>query len=374
MLIAALILSIALLVLVLREHRAVRARARTAPPPLAPSDTAHTLPVTALVPARNEAAVIGDALRSLRAQTCPPERVIVIDDGSTDETVARALEAAPEATVIRLHDLPPGWTGKTHALARGCERAESPWVLTLDADVCLAPDALARAHAAAVAESLDALSLSPDQVAPSGAVRAIQEAAYAMLDRLYPFSHTSRGGAREAAASGAFMLLRRSALDAAGGFGAVNGELVEDLALARRLAERGSRVSFRPARGLVRVRMYDTMHAAFEGWRRLLAALVASSRRSPGIRGEIVYHAVVGSALPVAGAIAAIVATASIPIAAAIAACVGGTTLILGGPQAAVRWSVGRLLLCAALVSSSAACRSRAGVRWKDRTYSAPAS
>ena len=104
---------------------------------------APTCPVTVLVPAYDEAGSLADTIRSLRAQTLPPEEIIVIDDCSTDGTaeVARACGA----TVI----CPSTNTGSK----AGAQTFAIPWVRTefvmaIDADTTLAPDAIEKLYPA----------------------------------------------------------------------------------------------------------------------------------------------------------------------------------------------------------------------------------
>src|SRR5471032_1513764 len=95
----------------------------------APTEPAVWPAVTAVVPARDEADVIGRAVGSLLAQDYPgPFRVILVDDQSTDGTaeVARGAAGAGERLqVIDGKPLPGGWTGKLWALSQGVEQASA---------------------------------------------------------------------------------------------------------------------------------------------------------------------------------------------------------------------------------------------------------
>ena len=95
-----------------------------------------------VIAARDEAATIGPAVRSILAQDYPRFSVIAVDDRSGDETgaiLAAIRRGDPRLTVVSITDLPPGWLGKTHALERGAEANEADWLLFTDADVVFAP-------------------------------------------------------------------------------------------------------------------------------------------------------------------------------------------------------------------------------------------
>ena len=101
------------------------------------------MPLTVIVPAYNEAATLGDTLRSLRDQTVKPDRVIVVDDGSTDATaeVARSFGV----TVLQ----PPGNTGsKAGAQNFALPHVETDLTMAIDADTTLAADGIEKLIAA----------------------------------------------------------------------------------------------------------------------------------------------------------------------------------------------------------------------------------
>ena len=105
----------------------------------APESTseARRRPLTVLVPAYNEAEFVGDTVRSLLAQTTPPDEVLVIDDGSTDDTARVATEAG--ARVIR----PPENTGsKAGAQNFAMQYVTTPYTMAIDADTTLDPEAI----------------------------------------------------------------------------------------------------------------------------------------------------------------------------------------------------------------------------------------
>ena len=213
----------------------------------APSEPPAWPAVTAVVPARNEADVIGRAIGSLLAQDYPGEfRVILVDDQSDDGTAA-AARAAPGAggrlQVIQGKALPPGWTGKLWALAQGVERATEDgapaYVLLTDADIGHDPGNLralvARAEAGRLALATQMVRLHC-RTAPE---RLLIPAFVFFFQMLFPFAWVNDPRRRTAAGAGGCMLIRREALEAAGGIAAVRAEIIDDCALAARLKKQG---------------------------------------------------------------------------------------------------------------------------------------
>ncbi len=207
--------------------------------------------VVAVVPARNEAEVIGRSLRALLAQDYPGDfPVVVVDDHSADGTAEAARAAAAAAgredqlTVVRAAPLPKGWTGKTWALAQGAERAatiaaEARYLLFTDADIEHDPPVVRRLVAEAEAGGLDLSSRMPLLHCESVLERLLIAAFVFFFRMLYPFAWVADPGRTTAAAAGGCMLVRRSALDGAGGVGAIKGALIDDCALAAAIKRRG---------------------------------------------------------------------------------------------------------------------------------------
>jgi hopene-associated glycosyltransferase HpnB len=207
--------------------------------------------ITAIVPARDEADVIGEAVSSLLAQDYPgPFKVILVDDGSTDGTAKAAREAAravgrPERLeVVAGAPLPAGWTGKLWAVSQGVGRATGsdapPELLWLtDADIAHTPDNLRRLAARAEAGDHALVSLMAELRCKSFAERMLIPAFVYFFQMVYPFRWVNRPDSRTAAAAGGCMLVRRTALEAAGGMAAIRGAIIDDCALAAALKPHG---------------------------------------------------------------------------------------------------------------------------------------
>jgi len=196
--------------------------------------------VVAVVPARDEADVIGRAVGSLVAQDYPGRfRVILVDDGSRDGTAA-AAGTHERLEIVTGAPLPPGWTGKLWAMAQGIERAGAPAYLWLtDADIAHAPDTLRLLVAEAVTGGLALNSRMARLRCDSLAERALIPAFVFFFQMLYPFARVNRADRRIAGAAGGCMLASASALRAAGGIAAIRRALIDDCALAALLKQEG---------------------------------------------------------------------------------------------------------------------------------------
>jgi chlorobactene glucosyltransferase len=231
---------------------------------------------TILLPVRNEEVNLAECVASLAAQTVPA-RVLIVDDNSEDRTgeMARRLAAGSErVSTIAAGALRAGWKGKVHALDVGQRQVATPWTLTTDADTRHAPELLARALATARERGLDALSLAGFQEVVGLGEGLFTPLVFAVLDGLLGDWRRVAGGEAEVA-NGQFVLVRRAALEAVGGFASVRTEALDDVALARRLRRAGFRHAFFRAPDLLRIRMYRGFAGTFRGWRRNLGAIFA---------------------------------------------------------------------------------------------------
>ncbi len=212
--------------------------------------------VDIIIPARNEASNITRVVSSLITLRHPSFRVLVINDGSTDQTAQLAKQAG--AKVIDLPGDPPlGWTGKCNACEQGARCSNADWLLFTDADTCHNPDSLAQAIAYAETHKLDALSLLLRQECIGFWERVILPLAYQNFFAVWQ--------ADKPAFNGQYILIRRAVYEASGGFGAVRGRVMEDVALAESLARQGYRIGLINGHGAASVRMYTSLPALLRG-------------------------------------------------------------------------------------------------------------
>jgi glycosyltransferase involved in cell wall biosynthesis len=219
--------------------------------------------VSVIVPACNEAANIEVSLRSLLDQDYPKERLqlVVIDDRSTDDTgtiISRLSAVDDRILTARVEVLPDGWLGKVNALQRGLEAASGELLLFCDADIDHGPGLLRRAVALFEAEELDLLTLFP-RLRAQGVMRILMTAfADGYLQRTVGASEVVVAQGRYFGL-GAFMLLRRRALDNTAGLRWLKLDVLDDLALAKLMNDAGARCGFAVADDMLSVEWYPTL-------------------------------------------------------------------------------------------------------------------
>jgi hopene-associated glycosyltransferase HpnB len=222
--------------------------------------------VVVLIPARNEAPVIGAAVASLARQTFNGLiHVIVIDDGSTDGTAEAAAGAARTAGVLDRFKLlpgaalPSGWTGKLWALAQGVAAAaelRADYFLFSDADIRHAPASVASLVAEADAHDRALVSRMVRLSTVTGAERLLIPAFVFFFFKLYPPAWIADPRRKTAAAAGGCMLIRPDALARAGGLGAIRSHIIDDCALARAVKHSGGRIALGLAADTISLRSY----------------------------------------------------------------------------------------------------------------------
>jgi hopene-associated glycosyltransferase HpnB len=223
--------------------------------------------VVVVIPARNEAPVIGTALASLARQAFDGLiHIIVIDDGSTDGTAEAALAAARAAgalarfTLLRGAALPRGWTGKLWALSQGVAAASelsADYLLFSDADTCHGPTSVASLVADADMHGRDLVSRMVKLSTATVAERLLIPAFVFFFFKLYPPAWVADPQRKLAAAAGGCMLIRPEALARAGGLQTIRSHIIDDCALARVVKSSGSRISLDLAADIRSLRSYE---------------------------------------------------------------------------------------------------------------------
>ncbi|MEV5827720.1 glycosyltransferase [Spirillospora sp. NPDC052242] len=268
--------------------------------------------VVAVVPARDEAAVLPETLPTLLAQRYPGRfRVVLVDDGSTDGTAGTARRLAAGAAVrldvVRAAERPDGWAGKVWAMREGLRAAGEPeFVLFTDADIAYAPGTVERlARDAAAGDGRDLVSRMATLGTRTPWERALVPAFVYFFALLYPFRRVARTGARTAAAAGGCMLVRRAVLERAGGLAAIRGALIDDVALGRLVKRAGGRCRLDLDRDVVSLRPYPRPG---DLWDMVARSAYDQLRYSPALLAGTVLGLLLLFAVPPAAAAAGILA------------------------------------------------------------------
>lgn len=237
-------------------------------PPLTSSPTQRLLSV--LIPARNEAAVIGATVHSLLQQSLPPFELLLLDDHSTDHTAEVAQQAAGDDLRLKIlsgQPLPAGWLGKNWACHQLSQQAQGELLLFLDADVQLHPAALATLLNQQASTQADLLTIWPTQITHSWAEKLVVPLMkFAILSYLpLPAVHHLPFSAF-AAANGQCLLFTRSAYQTVGGHTAVRQQIVEDVQLAKKIKQAGLKLRMADGAGLVACRMYENWATVRRGF------------------------------------------------------------------------------------------------------------
>jgi len=356
-------------------------------------DPASWPSVAVVVPARNEALVLSETLPTLLVQDYPGSlRVVLVDDRSTDATaeVARRLGAQPDGLVVPVvvsgEEPPLGWSGKLWAVAQGIGSlspagpAEEPflgcaapeWFLLTDADIAHPRSSVRQLVAWAEAARLDQVSLMARLAVNTAWERLLIPAFVYFFAELYPFRWVNNHGRRTAAAAGGCVLVRRHALERAGGILAIHGEVIDDVALAKALKASGSAIWLGLADEVHSVRPYP-------GLADLWDMVARSAYTQLGFSLTLLLGTIAGLAVtflgPVAVVVGGLVSTAPVMVLVGAASVLAMEVTYLptiryhdlgwwraaGLPAAAC--------LYGAMTVSSAWRHYRKGVAWKGRHY-----
>ncbi|MEO0758275.1 MAG: glycosyltransferase family 2 protein [Cyanobacteria bacterium J06648_16] len=252
--------------------------------------------LSVVIPAYNEAVNIADCIQAVLANDLSDNislQLIVADDESTDDTMPLAQAAAGDDERVTVFTVPPRptdatWQGKNWACANAVKKATGDYLLFIDTDVRLGKNALLTTLSNLQTHHADLLSCVPAIVCGCFSEWLVQPIMFDILAVGFDFEPVNDAQQPEVAfAAGPFMLFRRSAYDAIGGHQAVAGDLVEDVALARRIKQHGLTLRYVMGADHLSVRMYRSFWGLWEGWTKNYYS--GGGRNLPGT----VYSAVV---------------------------------------------------------------------------------
>jgi len=235
--------------------------------------------ISVLIPARNEQRNIGECIESVLAAVDKALigggveiEVLVLDDRSEDATahlVAQRAAAAPRLHLLAGDDLPPGWMGKSWACHQLTRHARGRWLLFLDADARLEPDALVRVCETAAHRDCGMITGFPRQIVRGALERLVVPLMAFTIACHLPIRFITRSqDAKFAAAHGAFILIARSTYDACGGHERYREHLVDDVMLARSVKKIGHPLQLLDVTDLVRMRMYQSDSEVWRGYKK----------------------------------------------------------------------------------------------------------
>jgi glycosyltransferase involved in cell wall biosynthesis len=258
----------------LRFHQSI-VSAIAASPRLSASVVPPCLPsISVIIPAYNEEINIRDCVASVLQSNLPNSqqlKVLIADDESTDNTNLIARELVAQDRRVQLISVPPRpanevWLGKNWACTQAAASAQEEYLLFIDADVRLDAEAIAVALTHAKHHQADLLSAMPQVVCGCLAEWLAQPIIFRMLIAGFDPEAVNDPARQKAFAAGPFMLFRRQAYEQIGGHRGVADDLVEDVALARRIKTAGLKMRLVLGFDFVQVRMYRTFAALWEGW------------------------------------------------------------------------------------------------------------
>jgi chlorobactene glucosyltransferase len=226
--------------------------------------------ITVLIPMRNEAAVIAETVRSWLAQDYPNFEILILDDGSTDDSAKIAREAAGgdfRLTILQGSALPDGWLGKPWACHQLTAQARGETLLFTDADVRWEPSALSALVAESQRTNADLLTVWPTQITHTWGERLVVPLMGFAIQAYLPvlavhhlpwpvFAH----------AMGQCLLFKRPAYEKIGGHQAVKAEIVDDMAFAYAIKRHNLRLRAADGNGLIQTRMYQNWNQVRDGF------------------------------------------------------------------------------------------------------------
>jgi hypothetical protein len=328
--------------------------------------------VTIVIPARNEARHIAEALQSVLRLDYPSYDVVLVDDRSTDATadIARGLaRTAPCLQVLEVTDLPEGWVGKSHALAMGARLSRADLLLFTDADVVMAPHALRRAVAILEADGLDHLAVAPRIIAP-GFLLAAAIATFGLFFTLFtrPW-RVPLPGTREHIGIGAFNLVRRRTYEAIGTHARIASAPDDDLQLGKAIKHDGHRQALALSGGLIEVEWYASI-------RELVDGLMKNAFAAVGYRVSATVSAVVALLVINVWPFVALLVTTGTAwwLNLAVVCCATGLfvlhTRMFGSRGAEVlAYPIATVLFCWILARAAFLAIATGGVEWRGRRY-----
>ncbi|MEM7623823.1 MAG: glycosyltransferase, partial [Planctomycetota bacterium] len=301
----------------------------------------------------------------------------------TENAAREAIAGDERFEIIVIDTCPEGWAGKVHAVHTALERSPADGndlLLFTDADCTFHPSCL-RASAALLADrGLHLLSFLNDLRASKWFELVAQPMAGFELVRQFPLMRVNRAGDRQRAfANGQFMLFDPDAYRALGGHKNTRDRLLEDIAFAEGVKQRGMRGGVLLSGGLVRCAMYDTWEQFVRGWKRIYTE--AGGRKSDRLLASAQRLLITAGVLPVLAAIGLsasvtrlddVLGVALLPIASlALLTYLGSLVTVYRGRAllALPTAPIGAALIARSLASAASDLRRGVPTQWGGKEY-----
>ena len=254
--------------------------------------------VTVLIPARNEAEMIGTTLSGLKVQG-QGLQIVLVDDRSTDGTVTAAQTSGIKGLqILSGEPLPAAWSGKLWALEQGFRHVKTPLVLLIDADIELHPGILQGLRRKLKEDHLPFVSLMAQLRMVGFWERFLMPAFVYFFKMLYPFRLSNSGFAGVAAAAGGCILLETRLIEEIGGFETIRSELIDDCALSKRVKSLGYRTWIGLTHSVHSRRSYEDLASI---WNMVARTAFCQLRYSPFLLAGMSVILMMVFWLPVAG-------------------------------------------------------------------------
>ena len=233
--------------------------------------------LTIIIPAYNEELNIAKCLKSLSEIKRPSVnfQILVVDDLSTDKTFLEAknlkeniFKNSKELEIISSGKRPEdkNWVGKNWPCYVGSKKINSEWILFIDADVILGKNCIYNALFKAREDNIDLLSLAPKVNCNCLAEWMVQPIMTSLLMIGFPISDTNDSRNNTSFAAGPFMLFKKESYELIGGHEGTFDEVVEDIALAKKIKNRNLKLNFLIAIKDISLNMYQDFNSLIEGW------------------------------------------------------------------------------------------------------------
>ncbi len=225
--------------------------------------------ISVLIPARNEEETIGKCVTSLLYSDYPHLEIIVLDDNSRDRTyeIVRILAQNHEnLRIIKGKKLPPGWNGKNWACHQLAYAAKGDWFLFTDADTCHSPNSISTAIGVAKKSHSHFVTVIPGLIMKSWAERLILPVIHFAFFVLMPYKLINFSkNSRVAIGIGPFLFIQRKRYFSCGGFEAIKTEILDDMALAKRVKQDRGKLAVIDGTDILQVRFYTCFKEIWSG-------------------------------------------------------------------------------------------------------------